>query len=77
MLRNPEGPGTAVITNDGRFLVTFDDVCQAGLTANAVVIYDLERGTTFAHRLDEFLPESYRENRSPSISSIRGVETLS
>jgi hypothetical protein len=45
-LRNPERPLTAVIADDARFLVTFDDWCRMGETENAVVIYDLGQGYT-------------------------------
>jgi len=70
VLRNQVGPSTAVISNDARFLVTFDDFCESGLSDNAVVIYDLERGTTVAHRIEDFLPTAYRERLHRSVSHL-------
>jgi hypothetical protein len=68
-LRNPRRPLTAVITKDARFLVTFDDWCEAGETENAVVIYDLRQGTSHSHSIESFLPQSYRRTLVQSISS--------
>ena len=70
VLRNQVGPSTAVISNDARFLVTFDDFCESGFSDNAVVIYDLERGTTVAHRIEDFLPKAYRERLHRSVSHL-------
>ena len=80
-LRNPRCPLCAVITNDARFLVTFDDWSGVGTTENAVVIYDLENGTNHHYRIEDFLPKSIRERFARSSSSVtwRGqplVETL-
>jgi hypothetical protein len=68
-LRNPIRPRTAVITYDAQFLVTFDDYCESGRTPNAIVIYDLERGTSHAHALEDFLPPAYRKTLEDSISN--------
>jgi hypothetical protein len=68
-LRNPIRPSTAVITNDGQFLVTFDDYCEMGRISNTVVIYDLQQGTSQAHALEDFLPPSYRKTLKDSISN--------
>jgi hypothetical protein len=70
VLRNPVGPGEAVISNDARYLVTFDDFCEAGMTENAVVIYDLEKGTVVSCGIEDFLPKAYRETLHRSISNI-------
>ena len=69
-LRNPIRPRAAVITHDAQFLVTFDDYCENGTTPNTIVIYDLQRGTSSAHALEDFLPASYRRTLESSISSI-------
>jgi hypothetical protein len=69
-LRNEIRPRTAVVTKDARFLVTFDDYCEQGTTANTIVIYDLEKNTSFAHRLEDFLPAWFRKTLEESISSI-------
>ena len=69
ILRNPIRPRTAVITHDAQFLVTFDDYCEMGRTPNTVVIYNLEKGTSHAHALEDFLPASYRETLEDSISN--------
>jgi hypothetical protein len=50
--------------------VTLDDVCEVGMTSNAVVIYDLQRGTSVAWGLDTFLPDDYRETLHRSVSNI-------
>jgi hypothetical protein len=70
VLRNPVGPSSAVISNDARFLVTFDDFCESGTTGNAVVIYDLEQGSTVARGIEDFLPKAYREALHRSVSHI-------
>lgn len=69
-LRNPRILLTAIITNNAQFLVTFDDWCSQGTTENAVVVYDLERGTARAHALEEFLPAPHREALGRSISNV-------
>ena len=73
-LRNSERPLEAVITNDARFLVTFDDWCRMGRTENAIVIYDLQNGTAHPHALKDFLPTSYYESIMSSMSSISSTE---
>jgi hypothetical protein len=55
-LRNPTAPGEAFITNDGRYVVTLDDIWQNGATANAVVIYYRRENVSRAFRLESFLP---------------------
>jgi len=69
-LRNPRSPIIALITNDARFLVTFDDWFGVGTTDNAVVIYDLDKDSIHNYRIEDFLPESYREKFQRSTSSI-------
>jgi len=73
-LRNETRPKTAVITKDARFLATFDDYCEQGTTPNTIVIYDLEKGTSFAHALEDFLPAWFRKTLEESISSIHWRE---
>jgi hypothetical protein len=68
VLRNQIGPMTAV--NDGRFLVTFDEFCESGMSENAVVIYDLEKDITLACSIEDFLPKEYRESLRRSVGSI-------
>lgn len=70
VLRNRIGPREAVISNDARFLVTFDDFCESGTTENSVVIYDLEKGTVIACGIEDFLPKAYREALHRSVSHI-------
>ena len=78
-LRNRERPATAVITDDARFLVTFDDWCREGETENAIVIYDLDQSSSHAYALKDFLSASYREKLRQSISSTywRGDPSVS
>ena len=70
MLRNRIGPSTAVISNDARFLVTFDDFCESGMSENDVVIYDLEKEITIACSTEDFLPKSYRDSLHRSVSHM-------
>jgi hypothetical protein len=70
VLRNEIGPSTAVISNDARFLVTFDDFCESGTTENAVVIYDLSKGTVIACGIEDFLPKAYCDALHRSVSHI-------
>jgi hypothetical protein len=70
VLRNPAGPGEALISNDARFLVTFDEVCESGMSENDVVIYDLEKDITVACSIEDFLPKTHRESLPRSISHI-------
>jgi WD40 repeat protein len=69
-LRNPQSPVTVVVTNDAHFLVTFDDWSAVGRTDNAVVIYDLLNGDVSNYRLEDFLPEEFRNKLERSISSV-------
>ena len=69
-LRNPIAPSEGVISSDGRFLVTFDEVCESGMSENDVVIYDLEKNITVACSIEDFLPKAYREALPRSISHI-------
>jgi hypothetical protein len=55
-LRNPIAPETILLTDDGRYLVTLDDLHEVGVTANAVVIYDVEKRVNRAFRIEDFLP---------------------
>jgi hypothetical protein len=73
-LRNEVRPKTAAITEDARFLVTFDDYCEMGTTANTIVIYDLQEGSSYAHALNDFVPAWYRQTLEESISSIHWRE---
>ena len=70
VLRNEIGPSTAVISNDGRYLVTFDDFCESGLSENDVVIYDLEKEITIACSTEDFLPKEYRDSLHRSVSHM-------
>ena len=70
VLRNRIGPGGAVISNDARYLVTFDEFCEAGMSENDVVIYDLEKDITISCAIEDFLPKTYRDSLRRSISSI-------
>jgi hypothetical protein len=73
VLRNPVGPGEAVISNDARFLVTFDDFCESGTTENAVVIYDLEKGTVIACGIEDFLPRRTARHSTVRCRTLTGA----
>jgi hypothetical protein len=70
VLRNRIGPSEAVISNEGRFLVTFDEFCESGMSENDVVIYDLEKDITVACSIEDFLPKAYRDSLHRSISHL-------
>ena len=70
VLRNRIGPSTVVISNDARFLVTFDEFCESGLSENDVVIYDLEKEITIACSTEDFLPKEYRDSLHRSVSNM-------
>jgi hypothetical protein len=70
VLRNRIGPSTAVISNDARFLVTFDEFCESGMSENDVVIYDLDKEITISYAIEDFLPKAYREWLHRTISHI-------
>ena len=70
VLRNRIGPSTAIISNDARFLVTFDEFCESGMSENDVVIYDFEKEITISCAIEDFLPKAYRESLHRSVSHI-------
>ncbi len=55
-LRNPVAPERVFVTDDGRFIVTLDDLHEVGRTRNAVVIYDRDRNVSRAFSIEDFLP---------------------
>ena len=77
-LRNPAAPHDVVVTNNGAYVVTFDDWGGLGRTANVVVVY---RGTgelVRAWKLEEIFTPEERKHFSSSTSSTwwRGEVSL-
>ena len=77
-LRNPVAPHTAVITNQGRFIVTFDDWAGVGRTPNVVVVYRGTGEVVRAWSLADILSEAERKRLISSTSSTwwRGEVSL-
>jgi hypothetical protein len=55
-LLNPVVPTGEYLTSDGKFFVTLDEAGRCGNSPRDLVIYDLEKGTSLARGIDEFLP---------------------
>ena len=56
-LRNPISPVSAMVTDDGKFVVTFDDWHSVGMGSNVVVIYGNGGRTIANFSLSDFLNE--------------------
>lgn len=70
-LANEIAPVSALITDDGNYLVTFDNWASMGYGDNAVVIYDANNGSVIKKfALTDFLTESDYTKLSRSVSSI-------
>jgi hypothetical protein len=68
-LRNPVAPHAVVITNDGKYIVTFDDWGEIGRTENVVVVY---RGTgeyLKSWALNDIFTNEERRKFTSSVSS--------
>lgn len=70
-LANEIAPVSALITDDGNYLVTFDNWASMGYGDNAVVIYNANDGSMIKKlALTDFLTESDYAKLSRSVSSI-------
>jgi hypothetical protein len=68
-LRNPWAPHQAVITNDARFVVTFDDWGEIGRTENVVVVYRGSGQAIKAWGLSDIFSEEEIKTFRSSVSS--------
>lgn len=57
-LRNPVAPARWMVSDCGRYLVTFDEYDALGLSANCVVIYDLDSDESRAFSLTDFISDA-------------------
>jgi TonB family protein len=68
-LVNEVAPVSALVTNDGSYVVTFDNWHSVGYGDDVVVIYDSEGRLWRKYALEELLPESYLTQLPTSTSS--------
>ena len=68
-LANDVAPVEALIRDDGRYLVTFDDYFSTGYGNNIIVIYDLVAGTDTHLKLEDFLQPAQIADFTESTSS--------
>lgn len=68
-LVNEVAPVTAAVTDDGAFVVTFDNWHQVGRGENVVVIYGAKGDLVRSLSLEDILPETYIAALPRSVSS--------
>lgn len=71
LLVNPVRPIEALISDDGSYLVTFDDYYSVGYGENVIVVYDLKDGSTTPIRLEAFLSTAQIDEFDHSTSSLQ------
>jgi hypothetical protein len=78
-LTNPTAPYEAIITNDGKYVITFDDWYKLGHGENVMVVYNENGELIKKHRLFEITksPISQLKNTVTSIWWYFGHETYS
>lgn len=69
-LVNPVRPVDVLISDDGRYLVTFDDYYTVGYGENVIVVYDLKEGSTTPIRLEAFLSMAQIDDFEKTASSL-------
>ena len=69
-LRNEVAPVEAIVSNDGRYAVTFDNWHSMGFGDDVVVIYDAGGHVVGSFSLTDFLPEDFVSALPRSVSSI-------
>lgn len=59
-LKNPIAPSENywTVSPDARYMITYDEIDSVGVTDNAIVIYDLEKGRSRAFSLEDFCSQS-------------------
>lgn len=70
-LANGVAPVTALVSNGGEHVVTFDNWYSRGWGDNVVVIYDGAGKLVRALRLDQIVPAEYIQALPSSVSSLR------
>jgi TonB family protein len=68
-LVNEVSPVDALVSNDGRYVVTFDNWHSVGLGKDVVAIYDATGRAIHTFGLEDLLPESYLARLPRSVSS--------
>ncbi|GAB5481088.1 MAG: hypothetical protein Pars92KO_08450 [Parasphingorhabdus sp.] len=68
-LVNEVAPVTAILSNDGQYLVTFDNWHRVGYGPTTIVRYKRGKGLLGAHDLGSFLPLYYLQALPRSVSS--------
>lgn len=74
-LANEVSPVSALVSNDGAHVVTFDNWHSMGFGANAVVIYRADGSVVRSLRLEDFLPTNYINALPRSVSSLEWHRT--
>nr|WP_144033851.1 hypothetical protein [Sphingomonas laterariae] len=69
-LANEVAPVTALVSNDGEHVVTFDDWHMVGLGSNVVAIYGRDGALVRSLELGDILPKDYIEALPRSVSSL-------
>ncbi|NQU31729.1 MAG: hypothetical protein HQ521_00705 [Bacteroidetes bacterium] len=78
-LVNKTAPEEAIVTNDGEYVLTFDDWFYIGKGENVIVVYDKKGDKLQNYRLNEFCPFPIND-LTETVSSIPwyfGIETYS
>ena len=68
-LLNEVAPVSALVSNDGAYVVTFDNWHSIGVGSNVVVIYGAEGDAVRSFRLDEVVPAYMTDAFATSVSS--------
>lgn len=69
-LVNAVAPVTAKVSDDGRFVITFDNWHSVGLGENVIVIYGEDGKLVRSMALTDLVPQEYMDALSRSISSV-------
>lgn len=69
-LSNEKAPGSALVADDGSFVVTFDNWGERGYGHNVVVIYDAAGDTVRELALSDFLAEERIAQLTHTVSQI-------
>lgn len=69
-LVNDVAPTSALVSNDGRYVVTFDNWHHVGVGDHVVVVYGPEGRLVRSLRIDEIVPPAYAAALPRSVSSL-------
>jgi hypothetical protein len=73
-LVNPVAPVDALVADDGKHVVTFDNWFSTGFGEHVIVLYDAAGTVVRSMALTELLPEAYFEALPRSVSSLQWRE---